>query len=161
LLGGAVAWAADPLGEITRTIEGQARRDSSGLFDPETHQDAYHVAPGETVTLTEPRGPGEIRHMWFAIDGRGEGYYVGTVFSTQCSYGSRLGESDDRFYIDGESEPSIVGIGCENFFNDAWSLRLFSHANTGVTNKQPNGEDCRFTAYRWHIQAPVTQVLSR
>ena len=33
---------------------------------------------------------------------------------------------------------------------------MFTNANTGVTIKEPNGEDCRFTAYRWHIQAPVT-----
>jgi len=64
-------------------------------------------------------------------------------------------ESDDRFYLDGETEPSIVGTGCEDFFNDAWNLRLFSNANTGVTIKEANGEDCRFTAYRWHTQAPV------
>ena len=90
------------------------------------------------------------------FDGQGEGHYVGTVFSIQCSYGSWFGESDDRFYIDGEAEPSIVGTGCEDFFNDAWNLRLFTNPNTGVTIKEPNGEDCRFTAYRWHIQAPVT-----
>jgi hypothetical protein len=269
--------AMDSLAEISREVEGQARRASSGLFDPESNQDASHVAAGETMTLTTLRGPGEIRHMWFTIaghdrryprtlvlrifwdgatvpsvetpigdffaagngmranvnslpiqttsygralncywrmpfrqqarievtnegptpltvywqfdwmelprapdkmlyfharyrqefpakpfspyvifEGQGAGHYVGTVFSIQCSYGSWFGESDDRFYIDGESEPSIVGTGCEDFFNDAWNLRLFSNANTGVTIKEPNGEDCRFTAYRWHIQAPVT-----
>jgi hypothetical protein len=268
---------ADPLAEITRSIEGTTRRASSGLFDPESNQDAYHIGPGETVVLTTLEGPGEIRHMWFTIagrdrryprtlvlriywdgadvpsvetpigdffaagngmranvntlpiqvtsygralncywrmpfrqkarielsnegknsltvywqfdwmqlpraaddmlyfharyrqefpakpfspyvifDGRGEGHYVGTVLSIQCSYGSWFGESDDRFYVDGETEPSIVGTGCEDFFNDAWNLRLFTNANTGVTIKEPNGEDCRFTAYRWHIAAPVT-----
>lgn len=276
-IGASPAADAGPLAEITRSIEGRTRRASSGLFDPESNQDAYHIAPGETVVLTTLQGPGEIRHMWFTIagrdrrypralvmriywdgadvpsvetpigdffaagngmranvntlpiqvtsygralncywrmpfrkqarielanegknrltvywqfdwmqlprspddmlyfharyrqefpakpfspyvifDGRGEGHYVGTVFSIQCSYGSWFGESDDRFYIDGETEPSIVGTGCEDFFNDAWNLRLFTNANTGVTIKEPNGEDCRFTAYRWHIRAPVT-----
>jgi hypothetical protein len=89
------------------------------------------------------------------FDGRGEGHYVGTVLSIQCSYGSWFGESDDRFYVDGEMEPSIVGTGCEDSFNDAWNLRLFTNANTGVTIREPNGEDCRFTAYRWHIGCPV------
>lgn len=268
---------ANPLAEIARSVEGKARRASSGLFDPESNIDAYHIAPGRTETLTELRGPGEIRHMWFTLagrdrryprtavlriywdgaetpsvetpigdffaagngmranvrslpvevtsygralncywrmpfrhsaridltnegphelcvywqfdwmelptapddlvyfharyrqefparpfspyvifDGKGCGHYVGTVFSIQCSYGSWFGESDDRFYIDGEAEPSIVGTGTEDYFNDAWNLRLFTNANTGVTIKEPNGEDCRFTAYRWHIQAPVT-----
>jgi len=273
----ATAVHADPLAEIARAIEGRTRRASSGLFDPESNADAYHVGPGETMELTTLPGPGEIRHMWFTIAGRdrrwprtlvlriywdgakvpsvetpigdffaagngmradvntlpiqvtsygralncywrmpfrkqarievtneganqltvywqfdwmelprlpddtlyfharyrqefpakpfspyvifegqGEGHYVGTVFSIQCSYGSWFGESDDRFYVDGEAEPSIVGTGCEDFFNDAWNLRLFTNANTGVTIKEPNGEDCRFTAYRWHVQAPVT-----
>jgi len=277
ITGAATVAVADPLGDIARTIEGKARRASSGLFDPESNADAWHVQPGQTVTLTTLEGPGEIRHIWFTIagrdrryprtlvlriywdgsetpsvetpigdffaagngmradvntlpiqvtsygralncywrmpfrkqarievtnegshtltvywqfdwmelpraasdmlyfharyrqefpakpfspyvifDGRGDGHYVGTVFSIQCSYGSWFGESDDRFYIDGEAEPSIVGTGCEDFFNDAWNLRLFTNANTGVTIKEPNGEDCRFTAYRWHIQAPVT-----
>jgi len=268
---------ADMLSEITRTIEGKTRRASSGLFDPESNQDAYHIGPGETVILPVLNGPGEIRHMWFTIagrdrrypralvmriywdgaevpsvetpigdffaagngmranvnslpiqvtsygralncywrmpfrktarieltneggqrltvywqfdwmelsrvpdnmlyfharyrqefpakpfspyvifEGRGSGHYVGTVFSIQCSYGSWFGESDDRFYIDGETEPSIVGTGCEDFFNDAWNLRVFNNTNTGVTIKEPNGEDCRFTAYRWHTHAPVT-----
>lgn len=268
---------ANPLAEIARTVEGKARRASSGLFDPESNIDAYHIAPGRTEVLTELQGPGEIRHMWFTLSGRdrryprtavlriywdgadvpsvetpigdffaagngmranltsppvevtsygralncywrmpfrrsariaitnegqhdlcvywqfdwmelpkppeelvyfharyrqefpakpfspyvifegkGSGHYVGTVFSIQCSYGSWFGESDDRFYVDGEAAPSIVGTGTEDYFNDAWNLRLFTNANTGVTIKEPNGEDCRFTAYRWHINAPVT-----
>ena len=268
---------ADSLEEIARRVPGKARRASSGVYDPESNRDCYHIGPGETQVLTELAGPGEIRHMWFTIagqdrryprslvlriywdgaevpsvetpvgdffaagngmradvnslpiqvtsygralncywrmpfrknarfeltnegsnrlsvywqfdwmeydnapkdlfyfharyrqefpakpfspyvifEGEGEGHYVGTVFSIQCSYGSWFGESDDRFYIDGEPEPSIVGTGCEDFFNDAWNLRTFTNANTGVTIKEPNGEDCRFTAYRWHIQAPVT-----
>jgi len=274
---GAPAAADDPLAEITHTIEGRARRASSGLFDPESNHDAYHIAAGQTTVLTTLEGPGEIRRMWFTIagrdrryprtlvlriywdgaavpavetpvgdffaagngmranvnslpiqvtsygrslncywrmpfrrearieltnegpsaltvywqfdwmqvprvapdmlyfharyrqefpakpfspyvifEGRGCGHYVGTVFSTQCSYGSWFGESDDRFYIDGEREPSIVGTGCEDYFNDAWNFREFTNDNTGVTIKEPNGEDCRFTAYRWHVRAPIT-----
>jgi len=273
----APALAGDPLSEVTRTIDAKARRASSGLFDPESNRDSYHLAPGETRTLTTLTGPGEIRHMWFTIagldrrwprslvmriywdgaktpsvetpigdffaagngmranvntlpiqntsygralncywrmpfarqariemtneghstlcvywqfdwmelprlpkntllfharyrqefpakpfspyvifEGKGEGHYVGTVFSIQCSYASWFGESDDRFYIDGEAEPSLVGTGCEDFFNDAWNFREFTNDNTGVTIKEPNGMDCRFTAYRWHLRAPVT-----
>jgi len=92
---------------------------------------------------------------YLIFEGKGEGQYVGTVFSIQCSFGSWFGESDDRFYIDGEKEPSLVGTGTEDYFNDAWNLRLFTNANTGVTIKEPNGEDCRFTAYRWHLHPPV------
>ncbi len=267
---------ADLLGEVSRSVGGRTRRASSGLFDPESNRDAYHIRPGRTEVLTELEGPGEIRHMWFTIAGRdrryprtlvlriywdgaevpsvetpigdfftagngmradvnslpiqvtsygralncywrmpfrkkarievsnegshrltvywqfdwmqleevprdmlyfharyrqefpakpfspyvifegvGQGQYVGTVFSAQCSFGSWFGESDDRFYIDGEEEPSLVGTGTEDYFNDAWNLRLFTNDNTGVTIKEPNAEDCRYTAYRWHLHPPV------
>jgi len=59
----------DTLGDIARSVSGRARRASSGLYDPESNRDAYHIAPGETRLLTELAGPGEIRHMWFTIAG--------------------------------------------------------------------------------------------
>ena len=75
---------ADLLSEIARTVEGKARRASSGLFDPESNQDAYHVGPGETIVLTELNGPGEICHMWFTIAGRDRRYPITNRFSEEA-----------------------------------------------------------------------------
>ena len=50
-IGGAGTMRADPLEEITRSVDGKARRASSGLYDPESNADAYHVGAGETLTL--------------------------------------------------------------------------------------------------------------
>lgn len=86
----------------------------------------------------------------------GDGQYVGTVMSLHSSMGSWFGESDDRFYIDGEEEPRLVGTGFEDYFTDAWNLRLFSNLHAGVTIREPHGEDARHTCYRWHIQDPIT-----
>lgn len=268
--------AADILDTVTRRQPGVTKRFSSGLFDPESNADAYHLAPGQRFTAAELDGPGEIRHIWFTVaspdrrwprslvlrifwdgaevpsvetpigdffaaghgmranvtstpievtsygralnsywhmpfrknarlelwnqsasrmtvycqvnwvqlpslpadvlyfharyhqefpvkrfspytifDGRGEGHYVGTVLSSQNSFGVWFGEADDRFYIDGESIPSLVGTGTEDYFTDAWNLRLFSNPNAGVTICEPQSVDCRLTAYRWHLQAPV------
>jgi len=270
------ACLADVLDEITRQQPGVTRRHSSGLFDPESNADAYHLAAGERKTLAELEGPGEIRHIWFTIagedrryprslvlrlywdgseapsveapigdffaagngmranvtstpievtsygralnsywhmpfrrqarleltnesrgrltvycqvnwmqlpalpadtlyfharyrqefpvkpfscytifEGEGEGQYVGTVLSSQNSLGSWFGESDDRYYIDGEETPSLVGTGTEDYFTDAWNLRVFTNPNAGVTICEPKGVDCRMTAYRWHLHAPV------
>ncbi len=266
---------ADILGEVTRQQPGVTRRHSSGLFDPESNADAYHLAPGECRTLAELEGPGEIRHIWFTIagdrryprslvlrlywddadvpsvetpigdffaagngmratvttmpievtsygralnsywrmpfrrkarlemvnessnrltvycqmdwvqlpslpddtlyfharyyqelpaklfspytvfEGEGEGQYVGTVLSSQNALSSWFGESDDRFYIDGEEQPSLVGTGTEDYFTDAWNLRLFTNPNAGVTICEPKGVDCRMTLYRWHLRPPV------
>ena len=267
--------SADILDEVTRQQPGVTRRHSSGLFDPESNADAYHLAPGERRTLAELEGPGEIQHIWFTIagdrryprslvmrlywddaevpsvespigdffaagngmranvtttpievtsygralnsywrmpfrrkarlemandsssrltvycqmdwvqlpslpddtlyfharyhqelpakpfspytifEGEGEGQYVGTVLSSQNSFGSWFGESDDRFYIDGEETPSIVGTGTEDYFTDAWNLRLFTNPNAGVTICEPKGVDCRMTLYRWHLRPPI------
>ena len=268
--------AADVLDEITRQQPGVTKRHSSGLFDPESNADAYHLAAGQRMTVAELAGPGEIRHIWFTVagqdrrwprslvlrvfwdgaevpsvetpigdffaagngmranvsslpievtsygralnsywhmpfrkkarvelwnqsrgrmtvycqinwlqlpalapdvlyfharyhqelpvkpfspytifEGEGEGQYVGTVLSSQNSLGSWFGESDDRYYIDGEKTPSLVGTGTEDFFTDAWNLRLFTNQNAGVTICEPKGVDCRMTAYRWHLHAPV------
>lgn len=89
------------------------------------------------------------------FEGEGEGQYVGTVLSSQNRFGVWFGESDDRFTIDGETVPSLVGTGTEDYFTDAWNLRLFTNPNAGVTICEPQSVDCRLTAYRWHLHAPV------
>jgi hypothetical protein len=274
--------AAQGLSEITRSIDAKRLRASSGLFDPESNRDARPIAPGETLTLAELDGPGEIRHIWFtigALDRRftrslvlrfywddsdvpsveapigdffaagngmrvnvsslpievtsygrafnsywrmpfhkkarltltnesdqrvsscyyyvdwlafdslpddalyfharyrqefpvepfspytvaeiqGQGHYVGTVLSIHSSMGSWLGESDDRFYIDGEEIPSIVGTGMEDYFTDAWNHRLFTNLRAGLSIYEPKGLDQRVTAYRWHIADPITFTSS-
>jgi hypothetical protein len=273
---------AQGLSEITRSIDAKRMRASSGLFDPESNRDARPIAPGETLTLAELDGPGEIRHIWFtigALDRRftrslvlrfywddsdvpsvetpigdffaagngmrvnvnslpievtsygrafnsywrmpfhkkarltltnesdqrvsscyyyidwlafdslpddalyfharyrqdfpvepfspytvaeiqGQGHYVGTVLSIHSSMGSWLGESDDRFYIDGEEIPSMVGTGMEDYFTDAWNHRLFTNLRAGLSIYEPKGLDQRVTAYRWHIADPITFTSS-
>ncbi len=276
LVASSAPMAADVLDAITRAQPGATRRSSSGLFDPESNHDAYHLAPGQRFIAAELDGPGEIQHIWFTVasadrrwprslvlrifwdgaqtpsvetpigdffaaghgmranvtstpievtsygralnsywkmpfrrharvelgnesasrmtvycqvdwlqlpalppdtlyfharyhqefpvkpfspytifEGQGEGQYVGTVLSSQNSFGVWFGEADDRFYIDGESVPSLVGTGTEDYFTDAWNLRLFTNPNAGVTICEPQSVDCRLTAYRWHLRPPV------
>jgi len=265
------------LDAISRKLSGHRMRNSSGLFDPESNIDAFHIDPGETIILAELDGPGEIQHIWFTIGaherryprtlvfriywdeasipsveaplgdffaaghgmranvstlpievtsyGRalncywrmpfykkakltltnegekevtscyfyidwvkfenlprdslyfharynqewpvkpfapytvieieGDGQYVGTVINLHSAVGSWFGESDDRFYIDGEEEPSIVGTGFEDYISDAWNLRLFSNLNAGVSIREWNSEDARITAFKWHIMDPI------
>ncbi len=89
------------------------------------------------------------------LEVEGDGQYVGSVISLHSSVGSWFGESDDHFYIDGEEEPSLVGTGYEDYFSDAWNLRLFSNLNAGITIREWNSEDARITGFKWHIQDPI------
>jgi hypothetical protein len=276
-VGAVVPAGAGLLEDVTHMADGQMRRASSGLFDPESNADCHHVEPGQNLLLADLQGPGEIRHVWFTLasrdrryprtmvlrcywddaaepsvetpigdffaagngmranvesipvsvssygralncywrmpfrrhavieienqgkervsvyfqaewlqreplpddalyfharyrqeypakplspytlfEGTGEGQYVGTVYSSQNTVGSWFGEADDRFYIDGETTPSIVGTGTEDYFNDAWNLRVHTYGRVGVPICETKGEERRITCYRWHLDDAVT-----
>jgi hypothetical protein len=87
--------------------------------------------------------------------GEGNGHYVGTVLSSQNGIGHWFGEGDDYFYVDGEKIPSISGTGTEDYFNEAWNMRVHSSLFTGCTVFEPRAIDARITAYRWHIPDPI------
>jgi|Deesub1362A_J573_1020465.scaffolds.fasta_scaffold00116_63 hypothetical protein len=99
--------------------------------------------------------PPKIGEPYTVFIGEGRGHYVGTVLSSQNGIGHWFGEGDDLFYIDGEKEPSIVGTGTEDYFNDAWNMRVHSGLFTGCTVFEPRAPDSRVTAYRWHILDPI------
>jgi hypothetical protein len=90
------------------------------------------------------------------FEGRGRGHYVGTVLSSQNGCGHWFGEGDDFFFVDGEQTPSLSGTGTEDYFNEAWNMRVHSSLFTGCTVFEPRAPDARVTAYRWHIADPIT-----
>ncbi len=85
----------------------------------------------------------------------GEGHYVGTVFSVIQAEPGWFGEGDEWIFVDGADEPSIVGTGTEDYFNDAWSLRVDSGPYAGVTVAEGTGLGSRMSAYRWHLVDPI------
>jgi len=55
---------------------------------------------------------------------QGTGHYVGTVLSVIQAGVGWFGEGDDLFYVDGAKHPQIAGTGTEDYFNEAWGLRV-------------------------------------
>lgn len=98
-----------------------------------------------------PAQPGD----YTILETDGRGHYVGTVLSAQLVHTGWFGEGDDRFYIDGESEPRLSGTGTEDYFNDAWGFRQFSTPMYGVSLWEGYFPGDRLTAYRWHLTDPV------
>src|SRR5215469_15820709 len=102
----------NPLNGLETLKDSQAMRASS--TDPNWRHgngDSRPIAPGETLTLAELKGPGRIVHLWNTINDK-EPYY------------SRL--LTLRIYWDGETNPSVqcplgdffgVGNGIEQPFN--------------------------------------------
>lgn len=99
--------------------------------------------------------PPKMGEPYTVFVGRGRGHYVGTVLSSQNGVGHWFGEGDDMFWIDGEEKPSLQGTGTEDYFNEAWNMRVHSSLYTGCTVFEPRAPDARVTAYRWHIADPI------
>ena len=90
--------------------------------------------------------PAEKRSCTF-LDVKGRGFYAGTVLSVVQPSAGWFGEGDERFYVDGNPEPSMVGTGSEDYFNDAWGLHVVDGPYTGVTVADGTGLGSRMTGY--------------
>ena len=95
------------------------------------------------------------RKLYTFLDVKGRGFYAGTVLSVIQPEAGWFGEGDERIYVDGEKEPSIIGTGSEDYFNDAWGLHVVDGPYTGVTVADGTGLGSRMTGYRWHIKDPI------
>ncbi|MDH4196635.1 MAG: DUF2961 domain-containing protein [Candidatus Aminicenantes bacterium] len=91
------------------------------------------------------------------VDARGKGHYVGTVMSGRARSPLWFGEGDARFYIDGDSKPSVQGTGTEDYFLMAWGLSESLFPYFGCTFMSPDIEavGAEYSLYRWHIADPV------
>ena len=118
----------------------------------------YEQAPKDTMYFHaryHQEYPPVFGEPYTVFIGKGKGHYVGTVLSSQNGIGHWFGEGDDFFYIDGQEEPSLLGTGTEDYFNEAWNMRVHSSLYTGCTVFEPRAPDARVTAYRWHIPDPI------
>jgi len=93
--------------------------------------------------------------LYTLLNIRGEGHYVGSVLNIVQTQMGWFGEGDDMFYVDDEAKPRIEGTGTEDYFNDAWALRVSDGAWTGIPVAEGEGYGARLTGYRWHATDPV------
>jgi hypothetical protein len=139
------------------TITNEGRRRVSNLY--------YHVDWAKVPSLSPrtayfharyrqalPAAPGGAYEV---LKVKGRGHYVGTVMSVIQNEPGWFGEGDDLFYVDGEARPRIEGTGTEDYFNDAWSLRVDEGSYSGVPVAEGTGLGSRMTAYRWHVVDPI------
>lgn len=139
------------------TITNEGRRRVSNLYY-QVDWSKYRALPANTPYFharyrqalpTRLGAPYEVLHT------KGRGHYVGTVLSVVQNQPGWFGEGDDFFYIDGKKTANIEGTGTEDYFNDAWSLRVGDGPNFGVTVADGTDLGSRMTAYRWHVGDPI------
>lgn len=123
-------------------LEGHDRLPNDVLYFHAQFRRTKPTRPGQPVTILETTGRGQ---------------YVGTLLSMQMLRGRGLGflEGDERVFIDGEKEPSIIGTGTEDYFSSGWyyNYGVYSAPYHGVTIKED--ETSRINSYRWHIEDPI------
>lgn len=139
------------------TITNEGRRRVSNVY--------YHVDWKKVAALPPDTGyfhayyrqelPAKLGRPYEILHVTGRGQYVGTVLNVVQTAPGWFGEGDESFYVDGEKTASIQGTGTEDYFNDAWSLRIAEGLYTGVTVAEGTGTGARLSAYRWHVPDPI------
>jgi hypothetical protein len=139
------------------TVTNEGRRRVSNLY--------YHVDWKKVPSL--PAGtayfharyrqalPNSSGRPYEVVNVNGRGHYAGTVLSIVQAEAGWFGEGDDFFFVDGETKPSIEGTGTEDYFNDAWGLRVGTGPYAGASVAEGTGLGSRMSAYRWHLTDPI------
>ena len=111
---------------------------------------------GEPAIFNKVNLTGEDNYVWMQASGHGQ--FVGVTMSVLQNQDGWWGEGDDMFYIDGESTPSIVGTGSEDYFLGAWDFggRPFSYQLFGAPVVGEEVAGSRSSVYRFHLDAPIS-----
>jgi hypothetical protein len=90
------------------------------------------------------------------LKAKGEGQFIGVMFSVLENQWGGWNEGDEMIWIDGEPEPRVHGTGGEDYFGGAWGFsRLYSTPLVGLTEFDGWQPGSRFSLYRWHLEAPI------
>ena len=125
--------------------------------------------PGEAAYLHAQWrrvNPLPYKEVHTILDGvRGQGHYVGTYLAWQVNNAGWWGEGEIKFYLDGDTWPTICGTGTEDYFCGSYNFdrdgqyTVFTTPYAGLHQVlRPDGtyrSQQRFGMYRWHIMDPV------
>ncbi len=86
-------------------------------------------------------------------DIEGQGHFVGVVMGNRSRTPGWFGEGDDIVTVDGRL--SMVGTGTEDYFLDAWGLRVVSEPYYGCPATEGREVGDRTSLYRFHVLDPI------
>ena len=176
---GLVSYFAMPFAKGARIeIENQTERVISAFFfyvdyleTPKLGNDVgrFHAWYNHELTEAYPEGEAEWglfapQHLnkdgkdnYVFADIKGKGHFVGINYYVHCPTPMWYGEGDDMWFIDGESLPSLIGTGTEDFFNTSWSPKeKYEHPYYGYPRVNNDvGWLGRTHVYRFFITDPI------
>ncbi len=104
------------------------------------------------------------KENYVMLEATGRGHYAGCVLSIDHinpipGFGW-FGEGDDMIYIDGETSPSLIGTGTEDYFCAAWGYPggfnpMPYHGISYATQSEGLQYPGKWTMYRFHIEDPI------
>lgn len=140
-------------------IENQSAKDLVCLYYHVDYLELDELAPGTPYFCAQYNQafPEKLGQDHVIADITGRGHYVGTVLSVRSRTPAWFGEGDEKFFVDGETAPSIWGTGTEDYFLCAWGLEPCSTPYFGCTlmDGPVDGLGTRICLYRWHLHDPV------
>jgi len=112
--------------------------------------------------------PVAAKQVYTIVDGiQGKGQYVGTYMAWGVHNNGWWGEGEIKFFMDGDTFPTINGTGTEDYFNGSYDFEnhekkeyeTFTNPYSGLAQVlKPDGlylSQERFGLYRWHIVDPI------
>jgi len=107
-----------------------------GIGDWEWNDRSMHFHANWRSGLT-PGKPAD----WNYIEIQGQGTYVADTLSVYNPVRKWYGEGDERIYIDGESLPSHLGTGTEDYYGYAWGMaNVWSSAFISAPSRDSRGK---------------------
>jgi hypothetical protein len=105
------------------------------------------------------------KNNYTLLEATGRGHYAGCVLSIDHinpipNFGW-FGEGDDMIYIDGETSPSLIGTGTEDYFGAAWGYpggfnpMPYHGISLAGTNQGYTDYRGKWSMYRFHIEDPI------
>lgn len=116
--------------ELKISVEKYNWTPSSMYFHADWHEDAPLDAPPAID--------------WNYISINGKGKYVGDVLTVYSIEKNWWGEGDEKIYVDGETFPSHIGTGMEDYYGYAWGIpNYFSSPFISMPLRDTKGKDWR------------------
>lgn len=112
----------------------------SGPWDWDNRSCYFHAAWKQwadikTQSNNKAKDHGAFDLNWITVKGRGT--YVGDVLTLFNTANTWWGEGDEKIYVDGESFPSHIGTGTEDYYGYAWCKPNFFES---AFHAQPSGD---------------------
>lgn len=93
---------------------------------------------------------------YLILEAVGQGHYVGCNLSVLQRSMGWWGEGDDMIYLDGEEAPSLHGTGSEDYFSDAWGMRVGNNLYYGCSLQEEDFRTgAKATVFRYHLPDPI------